>query len=227
VVVPMRRKKESETVEKLTNRQHRDALEVIARKVARFCADSYERLVQSTPQLPRGLNDRAADNWTPLIAIADIAGGEWPALARHAAVALSGTEEEDGTGIELLRSIKRVFDEIRADRIRSSEIVSRICSDPTARWVEYNQGRSISEKQLAGLLRPFGISPNTVRFGSGPNDTAKGYLRERFDDAFARYLPGESVTASQLGRDDALSDLIGPPTTSVSDHARDSGSVRL
>jgi hypothetical protein len=41
----------------------------------------------------KALNDRAADNWEPLFAIADLAGDEWPRLARTAAVKLSADSE--------------------------------------------------------------------------------------------------------------------------------------
>jgi len=36
-----------------------------------------------------GLNDRAGDIWEPLLALADLAGGDWPGKARQAAVALN------------------------------------------------------------------------------------------------------------------------------------------
>ena len=37
----------------------------------------------------------AADNWQPLLAVADVLGGEWPGLARAAALRLSTFEPED------------------------------------------------------------------------------------------------------------------------------------
>jgi hypothetical protein len=47
---------------------------------------------------PTGYDDiRAADNWRPLLAIADEAGGEWPGRARQAALNLAGA---DGAGEE-------------------------------------------------------------------------------------------------------------------------------
>jgi hypothetical protein len=39
--------------------------------------------------------------------------------------------------------------------------------------------------RLAQMLRPFSIHPRTIRFGE---DTAKGYNRIDFEDAFERYL---------------------------------------
>jgi Protein of unknown function (DUF3631) len=40
------------------------------------------------PEMPDGIEDRNADVWEALIAIADLAGGDWPERARRAAVAL-------------------------------------------------------------------------------------------------------------------------------------------
>jgi Protein of unknown function (DUF3631) len=48
--------------------------------------------------LAAGLNDRAEDCWSPLFAIADIAGGNWPDLARKAALALSADTDDSAIG---------------------------------------------------------------------------------------------------------------------------------
>ena len=47
--------------------------------------------------------------------------------------------------------------------------------------------KPITPNQLAKLLRRFDVSPRTIKLADG--ETAKGYHREMFDDAFARYLP--------------------------------------
>jgi len=54
-------------------------------------------LREADPVLPGGLSDRACDNWRPLLAIADAAGGDWPERARRAALLLNQSEavEED------------------------------------------------------------------------------------------------------------------------------------
>jgi putative DNA primase/helicase len=63
--------------------------------------------------IPDGLHDRAADNWEPLLAIADRAGGEWPERARKAALALSGhgASEDGSLGVMLLGDIKAIFEQ--------------------------------------------------------------------------------------------------------------------
>lgn len=49
-------------------------------------------LRDARPELPAGLGDRACDVWEPLLAIADLAGGDWPTQARRAAMALAGMD---------------------------------------------------------------------------------------------------------------------------------------
>jgi hypothetical protein len=60
--------------------------------------------------------------------------------------------------------------------------------------VEWKNGKLITERQLAALLKPHGIKPKTVRRGA---ETDKGYRLKWFEGAFASYLPSQSVTASQ------------------------------
>ena len=40
------------------------------------------------------VEDRAADTWEPLVAVADLAGGDWPELARHAAIVLTADHDQ-------------------------------------------------------------------------------------------------------------------------------------
>jgi hypothetical protein len=66
-------------------------------------------------------------------------------------------------------------------------------------WPENRGGRPITARQLAALLRPFGVAPKTVRRG---RDTDKGYRATDLADAWLRYLMPSasnlSVTPSQL-----------------------------
>jgi len=63
-------------------------------------------------------------------------------------------------------------------------------------WAEWGRGeKPISQNQVARLLRHFEIYTRDIREGI---TVAKGYLREHFDDAFARYLPTASQSAAAL-----------------------------
>ena len=92
--VRLRRKAQSERVTELRadRLQH---LAPLSQKAARFAADNTIRLHATEPGLPDELYGRTADNWRPLIAIADAAGGKWPERARKIAIELSGRPNEE------------------------------------------------------------------------------------------------------------------------------------
>ena len=161
-------------------------LSELARKTARWTSDHKAALQNADPELPAALDDRAADNWRPLIAVADVAGGAWPMRSRAAEQALSDTRNDDGIAVAVLASLKELFAVRRTDRLGSRRIVEALIADRTARWVESNRGKPLSEAQLAGLLRPFEIYPTS--FGCD-----RGYALAHCQDAFARYLPRNHV----------------------------------
>ena len=188
IAVEMRRKLPSERVEKLRHAEP-DQFLTLRQKCARFAADNVVGVKNARPAIPGELHDRAADNWEPLLAIADVAGGEWPQISRQAASIISGaTPDGDSTKTELLRDIQTALGSRLAGRshVGSAELIQVLTADNEARWCEFSHGKPVSARQLAKLLRPFGIVSGTVRFGT---ETAKGYSVEGFTDAFARYLP--------------------------------------
>jgi hypothetical protein len=80
-------------------------------------------LRDAEPDLP--VDDREADNWTFLAAIADLAGGDWPARARAACLALTGQAETDtSAGIRLLADLRAVFGE--QDSMHGTDILTAL-----------------------------------------------------------------------------------------------------
>ena len=77
-------------------------------------------LRDADPAVPTELNDRAADNWRPLLAIADRAGSQWPEKARRAALELSAVKagEADTMRTLLLSDIRG---RVRKKKSRSAE----------------------------------------------------------------------------------------------------------
>src|SRR5262249_53582366 len=76
-----------------------------------------EELKAARPLMPEQLNDRAQDITEPLVAIADMAGGEWPEKSRRALVKLYRQEEDEDKGVKLLVAIRRVFDDKQAEKL--------------------------------------------------------------------------------------------------------------
>ena len=112
VVIRLLRKRLNAKVARLRGRDGGDLL-ALARKVARFVQDNEQAIRSADPASPDALNDRQADAWDPLFAIAEVAGGPWPERARKAAQALCGAEnEEDAENdvkIALLTDICDIF----------------------------------------------------------------------------------------------------------------------
>ena len=165
----------------------------LRRRTARWAADHLEELKALEPDLPDLDNDRALDNWRPLLAIAETVAGDWPERGRRAALALSGHEETDGAAVQLLADLRDLFTSKRADRLKSEEVVQALSAMEERPWPEWRAGKPMSTQQLARQLAPFDVAPQTIRFADG---TVRGYLLEQFHDAFARYLPAEGATGA-------------------------------
>ena len=225
VVITLRRKKSSEQVEHFRPKA-RQELHVLARKAARWAQEHATTLAQAEPTALHFLDDRANDNWQPLLAVADVAAGNWPQRARKAAENVDKSKADDATsnGEMLLADIRWVLDgkpEERhggiwtefdpVDKISSADLADHLAGIEGRPWAEWKAGRSISPAALARQLGPFGILSGTIRLDSG--HTLKGYKRADFADAFARYLPAlgdQSVTPSQPNSDghcDALQNV--------------------
>lgn len=201
ILLQLRRKQPNEQRERL---RHADMSQFvrIKRKLARWSVDNMEALRIARPALPEALNDRAQDNWEPLLAIADRAGGHWGKTARHTAMAISGIEDEaPSINEELLADIKQGFEKMRVSRISSVDLLEHLCSDEEAPWATWAKGRPMTARQLSKRLSDFGITSKALRDTSG---VFKGYELSDFKDAFNRYLKvvpththSESVTRLQ------------------------------
>jgi putative DNA primase/helicase len=187
IVIPMRRKMPTEKAERLRRRDTEEHGQ-LRRQCLRWATDNAEALAQMAPPALPSLNDRANDLWEPLLAIADRAGGAWSERARTAALALSGggAAGDDTQGVELLVDINRAFDASGLAEIPTKALIAALCADTERPWAAYFKGEGITDRQLAKLLKPFGIVSTTVHPPGMPH--AKGYRRTDFEDAWARYL---------------------------------------
>jgi hypothetical protein len=158
----------------------------LRRQCARFVLDHAQEIAAARPEIPRALNDRAADIWEPLFVLADLAGGPWPELSRDGAVALAAAAEETNAVSSLLLDILILFAAQKADRLFTRDLLHGLTSRFKDRpWMADCNGKSITDIWLSNQLRPYGIRPKTVWIN---NDHAKGYLAADFHDAGRRYI---------------------------------------
>ncbi len=205
ITIEMRRKKPSEQIARF-RRDRTSDLDELASMAARWVADHEASLSAADPDAPETLHDRAMDNWRPLFAVADLAGGEWPTLARQVAVRLSGdgAEQDASVRVQLLMDMKAIFDGDERDQIPSAFICERLAEKEDRPWPEWRHGKPITVRQLARQLGGFGITPGTIRTETG---TPKGYKKEAFKDAWSRYLPVSSATPPQVNATAGLSPI--------------------
>src|SRR5690606_31975033 len=102
VVISMRRRAPGEQVAAWRSRRAIPELRAIRDQLHEWVRSHLSGLEDAEPDVPA--EDRAADVWEPLVAIADLAGGDWPERARHACKVLSGVsnDPEEGTAGERL-----------------------------------------------------------------------------------------------------------------------------
>jgi hypothetical protein len=194
IVIRLERAKRGELQARFDSR-HVEREQELCRKLARWCADNRERIEACEPKLPDSAYNRIADNWRPLFAIAEVAGGDWPQRCADAFVKLTRADADaDGLRVMLLADIKQVF---TGERMFSKDLIDALTALSERPWSEICRGRPISERWLARNLAAFGIHSKSMRIDEG---NAKGYERTDFDDVFSRYLPETgtlSVTPSR------------------------------
>ncbi|CAO1659123.1 DUF3631 domain-containing protein [Salinicola sp. NYA28a] len=211
----LRRKLPHETVKNIRFMEA-EQRERLQSQLARLQEDTAEAVANARPAPITGLSNRAADNWEPMQQIAEAIGGEWPERVRLLAIKITqmdDSEQAPDVGVELLKDIKAVFDDKRADRIFTADLTEALWADGEAPWNTWNRGKPITARQVAAKLGGFGIKSREVRIGALHK---KGYLLEDFRDAFKRYLsavsPVSSATPRQASNHAGFSDTASATT---------------
>jgi len=88
IIILMKRRAPDEYVEPFRYRIHAPQAEPIMAALTTWC-DEQAANINIDVDLPDGIEDRAAECWEPLTAIADVAGDDWPERAREAAIHLA------------------------------------------------------------------------------------------------------------------------------------------
>lgn len=198
IPITLARRAPGQTVARFRRREVAPRAEALRNALTLWAAapDTMLTLTAARPALPDVLGDRAADICEPLLAVADLAGGDWPDVARIALVRLcapGGDAEDDNLGAKLLTACRDIFQAEGVDRMPTRDLLDRLVAReddaPWAQWWEADINRGNVRgpaSRLARLLRPFGIVRRDYR---ADGETVKGYLLESFQDAFGRYLP--------------------------------------
>jgi hypothetical protein len=161
--------------------------------------------LNSDPAMPSELRNRQADNWRPLVSVADSFGPYWGKAARDTAITFSKGYRDEDIAVVLLADIRDQFNARGVDRFASADLVAALTSMDDGPWAEWRGAREdqhprkFSQGELAKLLSPFGIKSKSIwprrRHDAGVS-SSKGYTREQFEAAWRSYLD-EAGTAAQ------------------------------
>ncbi|AYV28460.1 hypothetical protein EES41_17180 [Streptomyces sp. ADI95-16] len=193
VIIRMRRRARNERVQPFRRRLHAPEGHALRDRLAAW-ADSVRHLVDGVfPDMPDEVTDRPADVWEPLIAVADAAGGDWPARARAACaqiVAASKQDDKGSIGIRLLTDLRdHVLNGI--ERLPTISVLDRLYALEEAPWADMG-GKPLTSRGLAKMLGEYmtgdnkPIEPRNIKTGGA---VLKGYYAADLADAWTRYCP--------------------------------------
>jgi hypothetical protein len=217
IIIRMRRRTADERIEPYRRRVHAPIGEALRRRLSGWAATILGEATEARPQMPRGVEDRDADSWESLLTLADIAGDQWPARARAAAVALVAVarDVEPSLNVRLLGDLRIVFG--AAEALSTKTVLAKLHEMEDAPWNDL-KGKPLNDNQLARRLRQYGVKSKNVRIGES---IPKGYVRSDLHDVWRRYLPpsseepatGATVATSQFFQDVSVAAAKSEPAT--------------
>jgi Protein of unknown function (DUF3631) len=169
-----------------------------------------------------GLDARGNEIWRILFRIADQAGGDWPTMARTAALELSGRalrQHDASVGVRLLAHIRDLFPD---ERMLCSTLAEALNSDELLPYGGWSDGRGITTRELGKKLALFGVLAKTIRVN---DKRANGYEREQFEPVWGRYLAAsdgfnrDTVTTHYPSQKQAESNRDTDPFVTISEEA--------
>ena len=202
IIIRMRRRAPNERVTPFRRRVHAKEGQALRSRLAAWAAGAVKEMTEARPEMPPGVEDRDADAWEAMLAIADAAGKDWAKRACGAAVALvaAAAEREPSLGIRLLSDLRDIFGKTE-QQMTTAVILERLHGLSEAPWNDL-KGRPLNDRGLATRLRQYGVKSRNLSIGGEYGPRPKGYTREDLHDAWERYLvpsppsPDRSATAA-------------------------------
>ena len=191
IVIRMRRKHADDNRKRLRRPKPNDAFDKLRQKITRWTNDNGADLDKVRARRIEGLSDRANDNWRPLFQIAKRLGGECLDEAVDAALALSKQEpgDDQSHGVLLLKDLKKLFKKADCTKLATVSILNALHKKVERPWPEFRNGEPITDRQLAKLLKPFGIKSKVdkVKRAGKADSTKRGYRLKDCRESFDRY----------------------------------------
>ena len=203
LITRMQRRLESESVAEFRVRTSIPEGKKIGEQLAAWARSVFDDAVTARPEMPEGIVDRQADCWEPLLAVADLAGGEWPALAREAAVAFvkANRERPPNMKLRLLQDLRQVFWEnlrtvaaARPKGLLTDTTLKALYELPDSPWKTIHKTTNgarepLDSNELSTRMFEVGVEPKQLRPFPGDDMQRRGYPLAPLAAAWQRYLP--------------------------------------
>jgi hypothetical protein len=192
VVTSMRRRAPGEHITQFRRKRVLPELHDLRDRLASWVAAHLEELGNAEPDLP--VEDRQADVWESLVAVADLAGGGWPDLARKACehYCRAPVVDEVTAGELLLKDLRDVW-KVTEEHLFTETILERLHKVEESPWGDW-YGKPLTARNLAKLLRAYKVKSKNI-WDPATQTQAKGYARDDLADPWHRYV--QSVQPSK------------------------------
>lgn len=219
IPIRMVRKPTSQKVAKLRKRLVQAEAHQLRERLANWVGGQITRLRDAFPVMPEELSDRQQDGAEILFAIAEAAGGDWPARTRKALLELFRSVDvaDDSNRMRMLSDLRDIYNQFPlADTFSTADLLEKLRDIETSPWSDWSRGRGLTAKGLSDLLKPFGIFPGR-HMDKGVRNS--GYRRADLEDAWSRYLPSiplipqnNPITVAVVNVDAGAETIFNPAT---------------
>ena len=202
VVIHMERKPSSVRLPGWRDRD-RAEIERLRRQLARWTNDHAGQILEARRRLafPSGLKDRARDGWEALLAIGEVAYGEWAgdggrawAACEHVSARGDGAPDD---GELLVLDMHQVFTEAGdPDALPTSRVLGALHEMEDRPWGDWKGRGPMKAQTLAFLLKRFGVRPQDV-WVAEQEKVLKGYKRETFAYIWEQYGAVEAARSRE------------------------------
>ncbi len=182
VIIKMSRKPTNVKLKKLPLDFFEKTLEI--RQKLKKWSESTQFIDPPQDALPNIANDRAFDNYYPLLTISYNISEKWFENVKRA-ITNAENDEEGEMKIELLKDLYNFFTEKDTEKAATRDIVEYLNDLDERPWPDFRNGKGINARILAKMLKDFGVVSKNIKDYS---KVAKGYTLEDLNPIFERYL---------------------------------------
>jgi hypothetical protein len=197
IPIRLKRKKAGAAAQRFRPRDVEPRASSLRGRMRDWAATNIAILRVARPSIPEELSDRQQDIVEPLLAIADLVGGDWPVRLRSALLEMfSASTRGQSQGVELLRDLREIY----GDKLKlfSKDIVAALNAMEDRPWSAMSSGKGVTQNWLAKELRPYEVSPRKIRID---DETGKGYERTALEEPWSLYIASESEQGEQINND--------------------------